>query len=112
MFKTQKSFRNKFIVSETFSGVSPYKAADFKEIKSMILRENKLTPASYREKFNTLRNEESETFVMFTSGPRTMLSSCIESRHVETFEDLQELFLCDRVKNTLGPGNIEIYYVY
>ena len=83
------------------------KAADFKEIKSLILRENKLTPASYREKFNTLRKEESETFVMFTSRLRTMLSSYIESRHVETFEDLQELFLCDRVKNTLGPETLK-----
>ena len=36
-------------------------AASYDEIKKFIIRENKLTPAAYREKFNSERKNENET---------------------------------------------------
>ena len=79
-------------------------AASYDEIKAMILREYKLSPATYREKFNTLRKQDGETYVMFTSRLRALLDSYLESRKVGTFDQVCELLLADRVKNTLGEN--------
>ena len=37
----------------------------YENIKAVILKEYKLSPASYRERFNTLRKDNNETYVMF-----------------------------------------------
>ena len=79
-------------------------AASYDEIKTLILREYKLSPATYREKFNTLRKQDGETYVMFTSRLRALLDFYLESRKVKTFEQVCELLLADRVKNTLGEN--------
>ena len=79
-------------------------AANYKEIKSLILKEYKLTPATYREKFNELQKDASETFVMFRSRLKALLSSYLESRSVKTYDELQDLILCDRVRSTLHPA--------
>lgn len=77
-------------------------AADYDAIKNLILKENQLTPATYRDKFNTLKKTDSETYVMFASRLFAMLDSYLESRAVASFDDLRELFLCDRLKQTLN----------
>jgi len=82
-------------------------AANYDEIKSLILQENKITPATYRDKFNLERKEESETYMMFTSRLRTWLTSYTESRGVTNLQDLQELLLCDRVKTVLNPETLK-----
>jgi len=78
------------------------KIADYDEIKSLILKEYKLNPATYRERFNNLRKQENETYVMFVSRLRGLLDSYIESRKVTDLKGLKELILSDRVKNVLG----------
>ena len=82
-------------------------AANFDEIRKLILRENKLSPAAYREKFSNERKRESETYTMFTSRQLALLDSYLESRSVKTFEDLKELLLCDRVKTVLNPETLD-----
>ena len=78
------------------------KAADYNELKKLVLVENQLTPATYREKFSSLRKDDSETYVMFTSRLRGLLASYIESRAVKSLQNLTELILCDRIKDVVG----------
>ena len=78
--------------------------AMYDNIKAVILKEYKLSPASYREKFNTLRKDGNETYVMFLSRLRAVLDSYLESRSVNSFEKVCELLLCDRIKNTLNEN--------
>jgi len=84
------------------SRLDDQKAADYDELKKLVLVENQLTPATYREKFSSLRKDDSETYVMFTSRLRGLLSSYVESRAVKSLQDLTELILCDRIKDVVG----------
>ena len=77
-------------------------AAQYDVIKAAILNELKLNPASYREKFNTLRKEEGETYISYASRLKTLLTRYIESRLVRKFDELVDLILCDRLKVALS----------
>jgi hypothetical protein len=77
-------------------------AAQYDVIKATILNELKLNPASYREKFNTLRKEEDETYISFASRLKTLLARYIESRNVRKLYELVDLILCDRLKVSLS----------
>ena len=83
--------------------LEPHHASDYDALKALILRENKLTPTTYREKFTTLKKAEGETYVMYSSRLLAMLESYHQSRSVSGFKDLVELLLCDRLKLALSP---------
>jgi len=49
-------------------------AADYATVKALLLKEYKMSPAMYRETFNTLSKLENETFSMFASRLKAVLS--------------------------------------
>jgi len=70
-------------------------------MKEAILREMKLSAASYLQRFNTCVKTDDEIYVSYASKLRGLLVFYLNSKRVTTFEDLKELILCDRVKSTL-----------
>ena len=49
------------------SRMDPAKANDYKEVKTMLLREFKLSPSVYLEKFNTDKRNQDETCLLYSS---------------------------------------------
>jgi len=84
--------------------LAPERAARYDEIKALILKEYKMSPATYKEKFNTLVKNDSETYGMYGSRLQALIDGYLESRHVTRFDDLRNLLLCDRVKAVLSEA--------
>jgi len=57
--------------------LDPARAAHYEEIKDLIFIEYKLSPAAYREKFNMLVNDDSETYAMYGSRLVALLDKAI-----------------------------------
>ena len=85
--------------------MDPTKSADYKAVKEMLLREFKLSPAVYLEKFNSESRKNDETYVLYSARLKSLLEYYCESRKIERDCDkLIELFVCDRVKSGLPEG--------
>lgn len=89
---------------EVVGRMDPIKSTDYDEIKGLILKEYKLSPAMYRESFNKLCKQEGETFTMFISRLKAVLSYYVESRCVQTLNQMFELLVSDRVKTCLSES--------
>ena len=77
------------------------KASNYDEVKSLILREFKLTPWAYLKRYQTATKMNDETYVMFVTRLQTLLEYYITSRRVSTFNDLISLLIADHVKPML-----------
>ena len=84
--------------------LSPEITAVYKEVKAAILKEFKLSPNSYLERFNTCAKTGEETYVAFASKLRGLLQYYLDSRNVSEFDKLCELLVCDRIKSTLSEN--------
>jgi len=78
--------------------------SDYERMKDAILRELQLSSSVYIERFNIWSKASDETYVSFASKLRSLLDYYLESRSVTEFDDLCELLVCDRIKNTLSDG--------
>jgi len=77
--------------------------ASYVDIKALILKEYKLSPAAYKDLFNSLRKNENETYVMYMSRLRIVFEAYLDSRKVnESFQTLSDLILADRLKGILN----------
>ena len=77
------------------------KSSQYTEVKALILREFKLTPLAYWNKYQTATKHSNETYVMFITRLQTFLEYYIASRQVTAFNDLISLLIADHVKPTL-----------
>ena len=84
------------------SKLSPEVMVNYDEVKTAILRELKLSPNVYLERFNTCHKKQDETYVCFASRLRTLLDFYLESRSVTKFDELCNLLISDRIKSTLS----------
>jgi transposase InsO family protein len=85
--------------------MDPAQSTDYKAVKEMLLREFKLSPAVYLEKFNSEPRKPDETFVLYSARLKSLLEYYCESRKVEeSYCKLVELLVCDRVKAGLPDG--------
>jgi len=82
---------------------------DYNVVRDAILREHKLSPATYLDMFNDLAQKRGETTVMYCSKLKSLLSMYVKSRKVDNFDDLLALIVCDRVKSTLSENCRDIY---
>ena len=81
------------------------KASDYKAVKTMLLREFKLSPAVYLEKFNTDTRKQDETCLMYSARLVAILDAYLDSRKVDrNYDTVTQLLVCDRIKSTLPEG--------
>jgi len=83
------------------SRMDPKVRDDYTQMKNAILKEYGLTAKCFLDKFNTLKKNTRETYVMFSSKLKGLLTQCLTSRSVTTFDGLQSLLLSDRIKSAL-----------
>ena len=87
------------------SRMDPKVANNYKEVKNMLLREFKLSPALYLDKFNTDTRKQDETCVLYSARLAAILDAYLDSRHInQSYEKLTSLLVCDKIKNTLPDG--------
>jgi len=91
------SDRSKNLVAK----MDPDKSRVYKEVKELILKEYKVSPTMYRDRFNQLSKSEDQTYVMFASSLRTTLDGYIEARKVDDINHMKDLMLSDRIKSAL-----------
>ena len=85
--------------------MDPLSSRRYETVRDLILKEHKLTPATYLEHFNCITRPENETCVMFGARLKALLEQYVRSRKVDaSFEGLMSLLLSDRIKATLGDG--------
>ena len=85
--------------------MDPAQSTDYNAVKEMLLREFKLSPAVYLEKFNNEGKKQDETYVLYSARLKSLLEYYVNSRKVEeNYCKLIELLVCDRVKAGLPDG--------
>ena len=85
--------------------LDPARASDYNAIKKMLLHEFKLTPATYLEKFNSIRKQPEETYILYSARLKSLLDYYLVSREVgKDLNKLVSLLVCDRLKSTLPEG--------
>jgi len=83
------------------SRMDPKVRDDYVQMKNAILKEYGLTTKCFLDKFNTLKKNRREMYVMFSSKLKGLLTQYLTSRSVTTFDGLQSLLLSDRIKSAL-----------
>jgi len=87
--------------------MDPQLSKNYTQIRDIILKENKLTPAAYLEHFNSIVCGENETCVMFAARLKAMFDQYLESRHVKNdYDSLVSLAISDRIKSSLSQGTL------
>ena len=68
----------------------------------MLLKEFKLSPAVYLDRFNTESRKADETYLLYSARLRSILDAYLESRMIAKHpERIPDLLVCDRLKSTL-----------
>jgi len=71
-------------------------------MKETILKEYGLSAKCFLDKFNSVKRNNSETFVLFSSKLKSLLSQYLDSRGIENdCEKLVSLLISDRIKSSL-----------
>ena len=81
--------------------------AEYKDMKSVIWRELKLSATTYLEKFNTCGKATDETYMAYAFKLRGFHNYYLKSRNVRDFDRLCELSVCDRIKTTLSERRLK-----
>ena len=85
-----------------FSKMDPRHNTVYGEVKRMLLRKFKLSPAVYLERFNTEIRKTDETYLLYSARLRSILDAYTDSRMLTRHpERIPELLVSDRIKSTL-----------
>jgi hypothetical protein len=81
------------------------RAASYVETKKFLLHEFQISSPIYLNRFNTLKRNSDETFVLFCARLNSLPEYYLDSRRVgKNFDRLKSLLVCDRIKATLSEG--------
>lgn len=78
--------------------------SNYQTLKDAILREIKLSAATYLHRFNTCGKKAEETYVAYASRLQGLLNYYPDSKKVEDFKTLCEFLVCDRLKSILSKN--------
>jgi len=84
--------------------LDPQVSGDYTQLTDALLQEFKLSANVYLDRFNTCIISADDMYVSFASKLTGLLDYYLESRHVTTYEQLCDLFICDRIKTVLSEG--------
>ena len=80
---------------------------DYKEVHDYLLREFKLTPEQYRDQFWTATKTTNETYTLFGTRVKNLFSYYLESRTAASKDDVIDLLVSDRIKQTLPASCLD-----
>ena len=79
----------------------------YSELKSFLLAEYKLTPREYKVRFDTTTKNVNETYLLFATRLRNLLSYYLARKSVGgDFDKLCDLMIADRLKGSLSHGSL------
>lgn len=77
---------------------------DYERVRNYLLREFKLTAEQYRDKFWTAVKLPEETYTLFGGRVKNLFMYYMDSRKVANRDDLIDLLVSDRIKQTLSDA--------
>lgn len=82
----------------------------YRELKESILKELKMTSNEYKRLFYTARKNENESWNQFATKLETLYTYYVNSRKVESLDDLKQLTISDRLKQVM-PDDVRGYVI-
>ena len=76
---------------------------DYQQVREFLLREFKLTPEQYREKFWTMDKRTDETFTVFGTRIKNLFQYYLDSRKIDDKDGVVDLIVTDRIKQIVSP---------
>ena len=86
-------------------GMTPTEYQNYANWKEVILREYRLTATAYRQQFLRATRVVGESCSQFVTRLRSMFTYYLAARKVKTVEELIELILADRLRDSLHPNS-------
>ena len=109
LFEVPKALQSKLLIpmlnerSKTLLAKLPKERLDdYQQVKNYLLREFRLSAEQYSDKFWSATKLPEETYKLFTSRVKNLLLYDLDSRKVDSKDDLVNLLVADRVKQTLS----------
>jgi hypothetical protein len=84
--------------------MDPIKASNFEEVKKKLLHEFKLSSSTLLDRFNSVSRSVGETYTLYGSRLKSLLTYYVQSRKVDTLELMIDLLVSDRIKSRLTEG--------
>lgn len=108
LYEVPESVRSKLLIpllsdkaKTLISRLSKASLDKYKDVRDFILREFRLSAEQYRDKFNTYIKPPEDTYTLYSSRLRNFFMYYLDSRKVTTKEEIIDLLLADRIKQTL-----------
>jgi flagellar biosynthesis GTPase FlhF len=80
----------------------------YSEVKKFLLRELKLTPVQFKDRFDRAQRNSDETYTMFCSRLKNLLTYYCQSRSVgDSFDKLFSLCMAVKIKYTLSEACLD-----
>jgi len=79
---------------------------DYNVVKQRILTEFRLTSREYLSRFQEARKQSDESYVYFRGRLQNLLRYYLQSRNADDFEKVIDVFVSDRLKETLSPSTL------
>jgi hypothetical protein len=80
----------------------------YSEVKKFLLRELKLTPVQFKDRFDRAQRNSDETYTMFCSRLKNLLTYYCQSRSLgDSFDKLFSLCVADKIKSTLSEARLD-----
>jgi len=76
---------------------------DYQQVREFLLREFKLTPEQYREKFWMMEKRSDETFTVFGTRIKNLFQFYLDSRKIDDKDGIVNLIVTDRIKQIVTP---------
>ena len=83
---------------------------NYEMIKKFVLKEQRITPIQYKRNFDLCNKSPRETYSQYASRVETALELYLKSREVKDFDQLKELIVADKIKDTL-PTHVRSHVV-
>jgi hypothetical protein len=84
------------------------KQDDYDEVKKFLLREFKLTPVQFKNRFDHATRNSDETYVMFCARLKNYLTYYCHSRAIDgSFDNFFSLCVADKLKSTLSEACLD-----
>jgi len=104
LYEVPNKLRSKLVIpmlndkSKSLSArLSREKLDNYEEVRDYLLREFRLTPQQYRDRFYSGVKKPEETYTLFGSRLKTLLLYYLESRKAASKDDVIDLLVSDRI---------------
>jgi hypothetical protein len=111
LYEVPRDLRSRLLLSHLtgkaksiVSKLSVAQLADYDAVRQCLLTEFQVTPRELRSRFIGASKKADESYSVFRARLELNLTHYLRSRKVDSFDKLLDLFVADKLKDTLAPG--------